>query len=128
MPKKAAKAKRLKPKEVPDGPFTKARVVRIIKQNAPDHMISWRVKNAMNFWLGQMAKNVAKKMGKTRYATLDLDDFNEAIKRYQIADELDEEKERLIKGLEKVQLDIEALKRDIERRIQIREFEGEEAS
>ncbi|MFH1786882.1 MAG: hypothetical protein ABH829_04515 [archaeon] len=121
MSKKATKSDKLKPKEVPNGPFPRAQIVRIIRANAPDHIISWRVKNAMNFWLGEISKNVAKRMGKSRYSTLDLDDFNEAIKRYQIADELDAEKERLLKGLEKVQLDIDALKRDIERRILTRE-------
>lgn len=113
-----AKAKKVD-KDVPDGPFTKARVVRIIKENAPDHMISWRVKNAMNAWLGETAIKVAKMMDKSRYSTLDLDDFREAVKRYEIAEELDREKERLIKGLEKVQSDIDALKRDIERRVDI---------
>jgi len=119
MVKKAQK--RLKPKEVPDGPFTKARVVRIIKKNAPDHIVSWRVKNAMNHWLGEVAVEVSEKMNKSRYNKLDLDDFNEAVKRYKIADQLDSEKERLVKGLEKLQLDIEALKQDIERRISLEE-------
>lgn len=127
MAKTSTPTKKLKPKDVPDGPFTRARVVRIIKEHAPDHMISWRVKNAMNHWLGETAMKVARKMGKSRYTTLDLDDFNEAVKRYEIADELDAEKERLIKGLDKVQMDIEALKRDIERRIQVREEEASQA-
>ena len=115
-----AKAKKKMDKDVPDGPFTKARVVRIIRENAPDHMISWRVKNAMNAWLGDTAIKVSKAMGKSRYSTLDLDDFRESIKRYEIAEELDSEKQRLIKGLEKVQTDIDALKRDIERRVNIK--------
>jgi len=71
----------------------------------------------MNNWLGEVAKDVAAKMNASRYTTLNLDDFSEATKRYEIADELDSEKERLIRGLEKLQLDIDALKRDIERRI-----------
>ena len=117
----AKKQKRNKPKEVPDGPFTKARVVRLIKKNAPDHMVSWRVKNAMNHWLGEVAIEISKKMNSSRYNTLDLDDFSEAVKRYKIADQLDSEKERLVKGLEKLQLDIEALKQDIERRISVQD-------
>lgn len=104
-------------KEVANGPFPLAQVVRIIRANSPDHMVSWQVKNAMNSWLGDVAAKVAKAMGNSRYSTLDLDDFREATKRYAIAEELDKEKERLIKGLEKVQADIDALKRDIERRV-----------
>jgi len=104
-------------KQVPRGPFALARVVRIIRKNAPDHMISSNVKNSMNNWLGEIAVDVSQKMNSSRYTTLNLDDFSEATKRYTIANELDSEKERLVKGLEKLQLDIDALKRDIERRI-----------
>lgn len=109
--------RKLKLKDIPKGPFALARVVRIIRKNAPDHMISSNVKNSMNYWLGEIAKDVAGKMNASRYTTLNLDDFNDATKRYKIADELDAEKERLAKGLDKLQMDIEALKRDIERRI-----------
>lgn len=113
----AQAGRRMKPKDIPKGPFALARVVRIIRNNAPDHMISSNVKNAMNHWLGEVAEDVAKKMNASRYTTLNLDDFGDATKRYKIADELDSEKERLVKGLDKLQLDIDALKRDIERRI-----------
>ncbi len=42
----ARKKSKLKPKDIPDGPFTTARIVRIIKENAPEHMVSWRVKKS----------------------------------------------------------------------------------
>ena len=113
----AQAGRRMKLKDIPKGPFALARVVRIIRKNAPDHMISSNVKNSMNYWLGEVAEDVAKKMNASRYTTLNLDDFGDATKRYKIADELDSEKERLVKGLDKLQLDIDALKRDIERRI-----------
>ena len=113
--------KRAKIADIPKGPFALARVVRIIRKNAPDHMISSNVKHSMNSWLGEIAEDVSGKMNASRYTTLNLDDFNEATKRYTIADELDSEKERLVKGLEKLQMDIDALKRDIERRISIEE-------
>jgi len=122
MAKKSGKAgktegRRQKVKDIPKGPFALARVVRIIRTNAPDHMISSNVKHMMNHWLGEIAKDVADKMNTSRYTTLNLDDFGDATKRYEIADELDSEKERLVKGLNKLQMDIDALKRDIERRI-----------
>ena len=75
--------RRLKQKDIPKGPFALARVVRIIRKNAPDHMISSNVKNAMNHWLGEVAVDVSEKMNASRYTTLNLDDrlMREAKKR-----------------------------------------------
>ncbi len=106
--------------EASDGdsmPFPTARVVRILKENCKDHLISAKVKDAVNVWLGQICTDVAVEMSKSRYPTLDLDDFKTAVKKYEVASHLDEEKIRLLKGLEKLKLDIEALERDISTRV-----------
>jgi len=101
----------------PNLPFPTARVVKILKANCKDHLISAKVKDAANIWLGNVCEDVAKEMSKSRYPTLDLDDFRAAVKKYEVASHLDEEKARLLKGLEKLKLDIEALERDISTRV-----------
>lgn len=101
----------------PNLPFPTARVVRLLKENCKDHLISAKVKDAVNIWLGKVCVDVAKEMSKSRYPTLDLDDFRNAVKKYEVASHLDDEKARLLKGLEKLKLDVEALERDISTRI-----------
>lgn len=100
-------------------PFPNATVVRHIKQYAPNKMISSKVKLALNHFLGDVVKVVAKDMGKTRYSMIEMDDFQRATKPYTVAEDLEFEKQRIVAQLEKTKMDIEGLIRDFNRKFKM---------
>lgn len=82
-------------------PFTKSRVDSLIKKNlSGDQIVSARVKVAMNEWLGELAANVARQMAKSPNKTLTVEEFREAVHKYELADRLAEEKERVKREIE----------------------------
>ena len=102
-------------------PFPNATVVRHIKTYAPNKMISSKVKIALNHFLGDVVKVVAKDMGKTRYSMIEMDDFQRATKPYTVAEDLEFEKQRIVAQLEKTKMDIEGLIRDFNRKFKMQE-------
>jgi len=95
-------------------PFPNARVVAIMRKYlAPDKMIKSEVKKAMNRFLEEVVADVCKKMDQYPYAMVDYWMFEKAIERYSKVNKLEEEKERLVKHLEAMKADVEALIRDI---------------
>jgi hypothetical protein len=102
-------------------PFPNATVVRHIKQYAPNKMISSKVKVALNHFLGDVVKVVAKDMGKTRYSMIEMDDFQRATKPYTVAEDLEFEKQRIVAQLEKTKMDIDGLIRDFNRKFKMQE-------
>ncbi len=102
-------------------PFPNATVVRHIKVYAPNKMISSKVKVALNHFLGDVVKVVAKDMGKTRYSMIEMDDFQRATKPYTVAEDLEFEKQRIVAQLEKTKMDIEGLIRDFNRKFKMQE-------
>lgn len=102
-------------------PFPNATVVRHIKTYAPNKMISSKVKVALNHFLGDVVKVVAKDMGKTRYSMIEMDDFQRATKPYTVAEDLEFEKQRIVAQLEKTKMDIEGLIRDFNRKFKMQE-------
>ncbi len=102
-------------------PFPNATVVRHIKAYAPNKMISSKVKVALNHFLGDVVKVVAKDMGKTRYSMIEMDDFQRATKPYTVAEDLEFEKQRIVAQLEKTKMDIEGLIRDFNRKFKMQE-------
>ena len=102
-------------------PFPNATVVRHIKTYAPNKMISSKVKIALNHFLGDVVKVVAKDMGKTRYSMIEMDDFQRATKPYTVAEDLEFEKQRIVAQLEKTKMDIDGLIRDFNRKFKMQE-------
>jgi|GEM_PF-864035 len=102
-------------------PFPNATVVRHIKNYAPNKMISSKVKIALNHFLGDVVKVVAKDMGKTRYSMIEMDDFQRATKPYTVAEDLEFEKQRIVAQLEKTKMDIDGLIRDFNRKFKMQE-------
>lgn len=102
-------------------PFPNATVVRHIKAYAPNKMISSKVKVALNHFLGDVVKVVAKDMGKTRYSMIEMDDFQRATKPYTVAEDLEFEKQRIVAQLEKTKMDIDGLIRDFNRKFKMQE-------
>lgn len=97
-------------------PFPMATVVRQVKKQTHNKMISSKVKVAMNEFLGEVVYSVANEMGKTRYSMVEMDDFQRATKPYTYARELEKEKERVVAELEKMKDDLESLIREFQRK------------
>ena len=94
-----------------------AAVVRIMREELDkDKIIRSRVKEEMNRWLEQMCRRIAKKMNESEYTVIELDDFRNAIEPYELVEELDQERKRIIASLEKIKQDCDSLIRDINRK------------
>ena len=66
-----------------------------MKKNLPGKELSPRVKIAMNNWLGEMASSASRKMARDGGKRLALDDFENAVHKYDVVDDLRKEKERI---------------------------------
>ena len=106
-------------KEEPGLPLPMAPVVRLVKAQVGEKMISSKVKIAMNTFLGEVAAAVAKEMGQTRYPMVEMDDFLRATKPYTYAKELQAEKERVVKELEIMRSQIDSLIKEFQRKFAI---------
>ena len=101
-------------------PLPMAPVVRIMRANLDkDKIIKKRVKEEMNKWLGKMCERVTKKINEKPYATVNLEDFKEAIEKYNDVDEMEKEKDRIIANLRKIIEDCDMLIRDLDRRFKV---------
>lgn len=100
-------------------PFPMATVVRNMKQNMPDKMISSKVKIAMNLFLGEMVKKISEEMGKSRYSMIEMDDFQRATNKFTKAEDLDAEKDRIVGNLIAIRSNVESMVRELERKFSI---------
>ena len=97
--------------------FPNAAVVRLIRSELDsDKMIRRKVKEAMNMWLEKVARKVSKKMNQSEYTVLEIDDFKTAIEPYELIDEVEEERKRIVATLEKIKMDCDSLIRDVNRK------------
>lgn len=98
-------------------PFATAPIVRIMREELDDDkMIRSRVKREMNLWLGDICKKISRKMNESEYTMVALDDFRTAIEPYELIDEVEEERKRIIIHLERIKEDCDSLIRDVERK------------
>lgn len=110
--------------ETEDLPFAKAEVVRLMKQNLDsDKMIRERVKVEMNKFLGQILENVCKQLNEYPYTTIEYEMLKESIYPYKNIDRINEEKERILKHLDAIKADCDALSLDVRRTLKIKEVE-----
>lgn len=101
-------------------PLPMAPVVRIMRNNLDkDKIIKKRVKEEMNKWMGKVCTKVSKKINEKPYATVNLEDFKEAIEKYNDVDEMEKEKARIVANLRKIIEDCDKLIRDLDRRFKI---------
>ncbi|ADP77742.1 conserved hypothetical protein [Methanothermus fervidus DSM 2088] len=97
-------------------PFAKAEVVRLMRKYLDDDkMIRERVKIEMNKFLGEIVKNICKELNKYPYTVVEHDMFKECVYPYRNLDRINEEKERMIKHLEAIKSDCDALISEIKR-------------
>lgn len=110
--------------EAEDLPFAKAEVVRLMKQNLDsDKMIRERVKVEMNKFLGQILENVCKQLNEYPYTTIEYEMLKESIYPYKNIERINEEKERILKHLDAIKADCDALSLDVRRTLKIKEVE-----
>ncbi|MGZ7043030.1 MAG: hypothetical protein ACXVHM_00385 [Methanobacterium sp.] len=104
--------------------FAKAEVVRLMKQNLDgDKMIRERVKVEMNIFLGQILENVCKQLNEYPYTTVEYEMLKESIYPYKNIERINEEKERILKHLDAIKADCDALSLDVRRTLKIKEVE-----
>jgi hypothetical protein len=110
--------------EVENLPFAKAEVVRLMKQNLDsDKMIRERVKVEMNKFLGQILENVCKQLNEYPYTTIEYEMLKESIYPYKNIERINEERERILKHLDAIKADCDALSLDVRRTLKIKEVE-----
>ncbi|MFH1445421.1 MAG: histone-like protein [Nanoarchaeota archaeon] len=94
--------------------FPEASIVRIMKKHLDNEkMIKKEVKVAMNKWLEKVCANVAKEMNKVPYVMMNLHEFKEGTRVYDILEDFDHEKKRILAHMAAMKMDIEKLERDL---------------
>jgi histone H3/H4 len=113
--------------ETEELPFAKAEVVRLMKQNLDrDKMIRERVKVEMNKFLGDILENVCRQLNDYPYTTIDYEMFKESIYPYTNIKRINEEKERILKHLDAIKADCDALSLDVKKTLRLKDVDEED--
>jgi len=97
--------------------FAMAPVVRIMKEELDkDKMIRSRVKVEMNLWLEKVCRKATQIMNRSEYTMVEVDDFKTAIEPYEMIDDVEQERHRIVISLEKIKQDCDSLIRDVNRK------------
>jgi len=96
-------------------PFPRARVVSIMRGEIKDKIIRSEVKEAMNLWLGDLLKRMAKEMSNTQYGSVGIADFQRATKPYDVIEDIVKDEQRLLLSCEKLRADSDHLIRELRR-------------
>lgn len=101
-------------------PFAKAEVVRLMKQNLDDDkMIREQVKVEMNKFLGDVLVNVCKQLNSYPYSTVEYEMLKESTYPYTNIERINEEKIRILKHLDAIKADCDALSMDVKATLKI---------
>jgi len=94
-----------------------APIVRMMKVELDkDKMIRRRVKEEMNLWLEKLCRKVAKRMNQSEYTVVEIADLRTAIEPYEMIDDVEGERQRIVATLEKIKQDCDSLIRDVNRK------------
>ena len=105
-------------------PFAKAEVVRLMKQNLDsDKMIRERVKVEMNKFLGEVLENVCEQLNEYPYTTIEYEMLKESIYPYKNIKRINEEKIRLLKHMDAIKADCDALSMDIKKTLKLKDVD-----
>ncbi|PWL07703.1 hypothetical protein MSCUN_14560 [Methanosphaera cuniculi] len=108
-------------------PFAKAEVIRLMKQHLDDDkMIRERVKVEMNKFLGDVLENVCRELNKYPYSTVEYEMLKESTYPYTNITRINEEKERILKHLEAIKADCDALSMDVKSTLKINDRPDQE--
>ena len=101
-------------------PFPMGTVVRLMRGHLDsDKMISRKVKEEMNLFLGKLLEDLTTKMNDNPYVTVDEVMFREAVKPYENMKSIELEKKRIIKTLEKIKADCDVLIEEVNRTLKL---------
>ena len=98
-------------------PFPRATIVNMLRKHLTSgKQIKGQVKNEMNIWLGKMVERIADKMNNYPYTYVDGSMLREAIEPYENIQDIDKEKERIIKQLESIKAACDVLILEVDRK------------
>jgi hypothetical protein len=98
-------------------PFPRATIVNMLRSHLSEgKQIKGQVKDEMNVWLGKMVERIAKKMDSHPYAYVDGGMLREAVEPYETVQEIELEKERIIKQLESIKAACDVLISEVDRK------------
>lgn len=107
--------------------FAMAPIVRLMREELDsDKLIRKRVKTEMNLWLEKICRKVTRKINESEYTVVELDDFKTAIEPYEMIDDIEQERRRIVATLEKIKQDCDSLIRDVNRKFITYETPGVE--
>ncbi len=110
-----------------DLPFAKAEVVRLMKRNLDkDKMIRERVKVEMNKFLGEVLERVCEQLNDYPYTTIEYEMLKESIYPYTNIKRINEEKFRILKHLEAIKADCDALTMDVRKSLKLKDVDDDE--
>jgi hypothetical protein len=107
-------------------PFAKAEVVRLMKRNLDkDKMIRERVKVEMNKFLGEVLERVCEQLNDYPYTTIEYEMLKESIYPYTNIKRINEEKFRILKHLEAIKADCDALTMDVKKSLKLKDVDDD---
>ena len=113
--------------ESEDLPFAKAEVVRLMKKNLDkDKMIRERVKVEMNKFLGEVLERVCEQLNDYPYTTIEYEMLKESIYPYTNIKRINEEKFRILKHLDAIKADCDALSLDVKKSLKIKDVDDDD--
>ncbi len=103
-------------------PFPRATVTNMIRQYLdPGKQIKGRVKVEMNKWLGHMVEKISQEMNSYPYTYADYSMFQDAVEKYTKLEEIADERDRILKYLEKIKSDCEFLEKEVRKKFEVEE-------
>ncbi len=98
-------------------PFPRATIVNMLRKNlSQGKQIKGQVKDQMNIWLAKMVERIAKKMDSHPYTYVDGAMLRDAVEPYENIQDIEKEKERIIKQLESVKAACDVLISEVDRK------------
>ena len=98
-------------------PFPRATIVNMLRKHlSKGKQIKGQVKDEMNIWLGKMVERIAAKMDSHPYTYVDGSMLREAVESYENIQDIEKEKERIIKQLESIKAACDVLINEVDRK------------
>jgi len=98
-------------------PFPRATITNKLRKHLDKgKQIKGQVKVELNLWLGKMIERVAEKMNQYPYSYVDGSMFRESVESYENIQDIEKEKERIIKQLESIKAACDVLILEVDRK------------
>ena len=98
-------------------PFPRATIVNMLRKHLTQgKQIKGQVKDQMNIWLAKIVERIAKKMDSHPYTYVDGAMLRDAIEPYENLQDIEKEKERIIKQLESIKAACDVLINEVDRK------------